>query len=181
MDERKYDVYVTCKESVGDELRPTIAEVVHSLERVFKLYGIEAEVDVKWYGDRLVIESKLVGYRTPVLMDAGIAILVRIIGASVSKSYKNREKLAYKLTSALYRYLSESQIFELAASLDDSNIRVTRAPDGRNDVRRYEMSIEWRDVKIVLYVTEENEGGRWIVTDIDVGYVEQTVADLTTA
>jgi hypothetical protein len=181
MDELRYDTYKGCRESVGDELRPKVVRAIHDLERIFRLYGIEAEVGERWYGDILAVEAKLTGYRMPILMDAGITILMRVVGASMAKSYRDREKLTYKLTSALYRHLSENQIFELAKHLDDNNIHITRMLDNYNDVRRYEMVITYKDIKIVLYVTEEKDGNYWVVTDVNVGYVEQAVADLTPA
>ena len=43
------------------------------------------------------------------------------------------------------------------------------------------MVIEDRDLKILLRVTEERENNWWTITNITLGYIQQSVADLTPA
>jgi hypothetical protein len=104
-----------------------------------------------------------------------------VVDASMAKAYKDRERLTYTLTSALYPHLSEKQLIELAKSLEKSNIRINKMLDSYPDLRRYEMIIEQGDIKIALYITEESEKGYWAVTNIALGYIQQTVVDLTPA
>jgi len=177
----KHSVYKSCLEDIGDEIRPSITKAVYELEHIFKLYGIEADVETQWYNDVIEIRVRLKGYREIIPMWVGQLLLVKVVDASMARTYRDREKLTYKLTSFLYTHLSESRFIELAMHLSKDNIRITKMLDKYNDLRRYEMLIEWKDVKIALYVTEESENGHWTVTDINVGYVEQVVIDLTPA
>jgi hypothetical protein len=41
------------------------------------------------------------------------------------------------------------------------------------------MVIENKDLKIALYVTEERENNWWTITNITLGYIQQSVVDLT--
>jgi hypothetical protein len=106
---------------------------------------------------------------------------MKIVDASMARSYKDRERLTYNLTSALYPHLTTKRLIELYQNLDKDNIRITRTLDNYNDLRRYEMIIEDKDLKIALYITEERENNWWTITNITLGYIQQSVVDLTPA
>ena len=181
MDVWKHSVYKGCVEDVGDEVRPSITKTVHELEHVFKLYGIEADIETEWQHDVVTIRARLNGYSNIIPMEIGQLLLMKIVDASMARSYKDRERLTYNLISALYPHLTISRLIELYQNLDKDNIRITRTLDSYDDLRRYEMVIEDRDIKIALYVTEERENNWWAVTNITLGYIQQSVVDLTPA
>jgi len=181
MDVWKHSVYKGCLEDIGNEVRPSITKTVHELEHVFKLYGIEADIETEWQHDVVAIRALLKGYSEIIPMEIGQLLLMKIVDASMSKSYKDRERLTYNLTSALYPHLTISRLIELYQNLDKDSIRITRTLDNYNDLRRYEMVIEDRDLKILLRVTEERENNWWTITNITLGYIQQSVVDLTPA
>ena len=181
----KYSVYKGCLEDVGDDIRPSITKAVAELEHVFKLYGIEADIETEWHGDVAEIRIRLTGYREVIPMEIGQLLLMKVVDASMAKAYKDRERLTYTLISALYPHLSEKRLIELVKSLEKSNIRINKMLDSYPDLRRYEMIIEQGDIKIALYITEESEKRSekdyWVITNIALGYIQQTVVDLTPA
>jgi hypothetical protein len=175
-------VYKGCLEDIGDDLRPSITKTVHELEHVFKLYGIEADIETEWQHDVFEVRARLKGYSEVTPMEVGQLLLAKVVDASMSRSYKDRERLTFKLISTLYAELSMERLIELVKSLDKGHIRITRTLDNYSDVRRYEMVIEHEDIKIELYVTEEKEGNYWTISDIAVGSIGfKEVADLTPA
>jgi hypothetical protein len=181
MDVWKHSVYKGCLEDIGDDIRPSITKAIAELEHVFKLYGIEADIETEWHGDVVEIKIRLNGYREVIPMKIGQLLLMKVVDASMAKAYKDRERLTYTLISALYPHLSEKRLIELVKSLEKSNIRINRMLDNYPELRRYEMVIEQGDVKIVLYITEESEKDYWAVTNITLGYIQQAVVDLTPA
>ena len=114
-------------------------------------------------------------------MEIGQQLLAKITNASMARSYKDRERLTYNLTSALYSHLTISRLIELYQNLDKDNIHITRTLDNYADLRRYEMLIEDKDLKIALYVTEERENNWWTITNITLGYIQQSIVDFTPA
>jgi hypothetical protein len=181
IDAWKHSVYKGCLEDIGDEIRPSITKTTRELEHVFKLYGIEADIETEWNHDTVTIRALLKGYSEIIPMEIGQLLLTKIVDASMARSYKDRERLTYNLTSALYPHLTISRLIELYQNLDKDNIRITRTLDSYNDLRRYEMIIEDKDLKIALYVTEEKDGEYWTVTNIVLGYIQQSVIGLTSA
>jgi hypothetical protein len=179
MDVRKHSVYKGCVEDIGDDIRPSITKAIYELEHVFKLYGIEADIETEWHSDTVEIRARLNGYREIIPMEIGRLLLMKVVDASMAKAYKDRDRLTYALISALYPHLSEKRLIELVKTLEKSNIRINRMLDNYPDLRRYEMIIEQGDVKIALYITEESEKGYWAVTNITLGYIQQAVVDLT--
>jgi hypothetical protein len=177
----KHSVYKGCLEDIDDEIRPSITKTVYELEHVFKLYGIEADIETEWNRDIVVIRALLKGYSEIIPMEIGQLLLMKIVDASMARSYKDRERLTYNLTSALYPHLTISRLIELYQNLDKDNIRITRTLDSYSDLRRYEMIIEDKDLKIALYITEERENNWWTITNITLGYIQQSVVDLTPA
>jgi hypothetical protein len=175
----KHSVYKGCLEDIGDDIRPSITKTIHELEHVFRLYGIEADIETEWYNDVVEIRARLKGYQEVIPMEVGQLLLMKVVDASMSKAYKDRERLTYKLTSPLHAYLTIEQLIKLVTALDKDNIRITRTLDSYNDLRRYEMIIEHEDLKISLLITEEKEGEYWEITNIELGYIQQTVVDLT--
>ena len=181
MDVWKHSVYKGCLEDVGDEIRPAVSKTVHELEHVFRIHGIEADIETEWSRDVVAVRAVLKGYSETIPMEIGQQLLAKITNASMARSYKDRERLTYSLISALYPHLTTKRLTELATSIDKDNIRITRTLDSYNDLRRYEMVIEDKDLKIALYVTEEKDGEYWTVTNITLGYIQQSVVDLTPA
>ena len=181
IDAWKHSVYKGCLEDIGDEIRPSITKTTRELEHVFKLYGIEADIETEWNHDTVTIRALLKGYSEIIPMEIGQLLLTKIVDVSMARSYKDRERLTYNLTSALYPHLTISRLIELYQNLDKDNIRITRTLDSYNDLRRYEMIIEDKDLKIALYVTEEKDGEYWTVTNIVLGYIQQSVIGLTSA
>jgi hypothetical protein len=179
MDVRKHSVYKGCVEDIGDDIRPSITKAIYELEHVFKLYGIEADIETEWHSDTVEIRARLNGYREIIPMEIGQLLLMKVVDASMARAYKDRDRLTYALISALYPHLSEKRLIELVKTLEKSNIRINRMLDSYPDLRRYEMIIEQGDVKIALYITEESEKGYWAVTNITLGYIQQAVVDLT--
>ena len=181
LDVWKHETYKTCAEDIGDDIRPSITKTVNELENIFKIYGIEADIETEWNHDIIEIRARLKGYRDVVPMEIGQLLLMKIVDASMARTYKDRDMLTYKLTSFLYTHLSEGRFIELVMYLSKDNMRITRMLDNYNDLRRYEMVIEHNDIKIALYITEESKEGHWTITNIEAGYIEQGVADLTPA
>jgi len=179
MDIWKHSVYTSCLEDIGDDIRPSITKTINELENVFKLYGIEADIEAEWNHDIVTIRALLKGYNELIPMEIGQLLLMKIVDASMSKAYKDRDMLAFKLTEPLLRHLSIKRLIELYQNLDKDHIRITRTLDNYEDIRRYEMVIEQGDLKIYLYVTEEKEKENWAITNIVVGAIESEVADLT--
>jgi hypothetical protein len=177
----KHSVYKGCLEDIGDEIRPSITKTTRELEHIFKLYGIEADIETEWIHDVVTIRALLRGYNEIIPMEIGQLLLMKIVDASMARSYKDRERLTYSLTSALYPHLTISRLIELYQNLDKDNIRITRTLDNYADLRRYEMLIEDKDLKIALYVTEERENNWWTITNITLGYIQQSVVGLTPA
>jgi len=181
MDVWKHSVYTSCLEDVGDDIRPSITKTINELENVFKIYGIKADVEAEWNHDIVTIRALLRGYDEIIPIEIGQLLLMKIVDASMAKSYKDRDILAYKLAEPLLRHLSIERLIELHQNLDRDHIHITKTLDNYEDIRRYEMIIEQGELKIYLHITEEKEREHWTITDLTVGAIENEVADLTPA
>jgi len=179
MDVWKYETYKGCAEDIGDDIRPSITKTIQELEDVFKIYGIEADIETEWYHDVVEIRIRLKGYNELVPMDIGKNLLTHIVEASMAKTYTDIEMLTYKIVMPLIKYYGVDGFVKLVQNVDKSKTYISYVYDKLDNMRKYEITIEYGDDKIKFLVTEEKGEKDWIITDIMVISILSQVADLT--
>ncbi|MCI4409965.1 MAG: hypothetical protein JHC26_12800 [Thermofilum sp.] len=177
----KYETYKSCLEDIGDDIRPSIAKTTQELEDIFKLYGIEADIETEWYHDVVEIRIRLKGYNELVPMEIGKNLLAHIVEASMAKTYTDIEMLTYKIVRPLIRYYNVEGFIKLVQNVDKNKIYISRMYDKYDNVRKYEITVEYNDDKIRFLITEEKGKKDWEIIDIMMISVLSPVADLTPA
>jgi tRNA(Ser,Leu) C12 N-acetylase TAN1 len=181
----KHDIYNTCTEDVVDDIRPSITKTINELENIFKIYGIEADVEAEWNHDIIEIRARLKGYSEIIPIEIGKTIFTYIVNTSMAKTYTNIEKFAYAITSSLVRYYGFEGLVKLIKNIDMNKIYISRIYDEYEDengkVRKYEITVEYNEDKIRFYLTEEKKKDNWIITNVMVGSILSPIADLTPA
>ena len=181
MNEMRYNAWRICEESIVDDLRPKFLDAAREIESEAEIYGIIAKTHVMYNGDGLKLKIRLEGYSEIVPIDIAKTLLTQVIDAAKTKYFTDLEKLAHDIIKPLLRHYSVSALIKLIQTINKEDIKITKMLDNYSDLRRYEMVIEDKDIKIALYITEERENNWWTITNITLGYIQQSVVDLTPA
>ena len=183
LDVWKHETYKTCAEDIGDDIRPSITKTINELENVFKIYGIEADIETEWNYDIVTIKALLKGYSEIIPIEIGKTLFTYIVDASMAKTYTDIEKFAYKITRSLVRYYGFEGLVKLVQNIDKNKIYISRIYDEYEDengkVRKYEITVEYNEDKIKFYLTEEKKKDDWTITNVMVGSILSPIVDLT--
>jgi len=181
IDEAKDETYKSCLEDVGDDIRPSIARTEQELNDVFQLYGIEADIETEWYHDVIEIRARLKGYSDIIPMEIGKNLLTHIVETSMAKTYTDIEMLTYKIVRPLIRYYGIEGFVKLVQNVSKDKMYISYIYDKLDNMRKYEITVEYNSDKIKFLITEEKGEKDWIITDIMMISVLSPIADLTPA
>ena len=176
MDEMRYNAWRMCEESIVDDLRPKFLDAAKEIESEAEIYGIIAKTHVMFDKEGLKLKIRLEGYSEIVPLDVVKTLLTQVIDAAKTKYFTDLEKLAYYVAKPLLRYYSINTLIKLIQTINKEDIKITKMLDNYSDLRRYEMVIEDKDIKIALYITEERENNWWTITNITLGYIQQSTS-----